>query len=76
MERQQGARTNLWSWKPAEVDHRLDGDPARDHARRYLEAEADPRSARLRFVQLQSQREADALLATAVEEKRAADKEA
>ena len=68
--------SNLWSWNPQRSIIAWAATQHGKYRRRSLEAEADPRWARLRFVRLRSQRETDAFLAEAVEEKRAADKEA
>ena len=68
--------SNLWSWNPQRSIIAWAATQHGSYRRRYLEAEADPRWARLRFVRLRSQRETDVFLAEVVEEKRAADKEA
>jgi adenylate kinase family enzyme len=68
--------SNLWSWNPKTSIIAWTATRHGKYRRRYLAAEADPRWARLRFVRLRSQREADAFLAEALAEKQAADKEA
>jgi adenylate kinase family enzyme len=68
--------SNLWSWNPRTS---IIAWAATQHGkirRRYLEAENDPRWARLRFVRLRSQRETDAFLATALTHEAVSDKEA
>ena len=68
--------SNLWSWNPQRSIIAWAATQHGKYRRRYLEAERDPRWARLRFVRLRSQHEADALVATAFAERPASDKEA
>jgi adenylate kinase family enzyme len=68
--------SNLWSWNP---QHSIIAFTATNHGkyrRRYLEAQKDPHWARLRFVRLPSQREADAFLAAARIRTSSSDREA
>jgi adenylate kinase family enzyme len=68
--------SNLWSWKPQRSIIAWAATQHGKYRRRYLEAEGDPRWARLRFVRLRSQQETDAFLATAIADKQAADQAA
>jgi adenylate kinase family enzyme len=55
--------SNLWSLKPEKSIIAWSATRHKVYRRRYREAERDPRWARLRFVRLRSQREADAFVA-------------
>lgn len=54
--------SNLWSFKPEKSIVAWTATRHRVYRQRYSEAEADPRWARLHFVRLRSQAEADAFL--------------
>jgi adenylate kinase family enzyme len=68
--------SNLWSVNPQKSIIAWTATHHGKYRRRYLEAETDPRWARLRFVRLRSQRETDAFVAGVLTDQRASDKEA